>query len=244
MKNAACFAIALLCAATVFAQSREVAAGQKLFESQCAVCHGQNGTGGRGPALNQPKLSRAPDDSALAAVIAQGLGTEMPGAWQLSPREVTNVVKYVRSLGAQPQVPLPGDPARGAALYRANACAACHIIQGSGGGFGPELSAIGARRNAAHLRQSLTDPGAFVPAEYTTAEATTLAGKTILGLRANEDTFTLQIKTIDGRFHSFRRSELKSAKPKLQSLMPAYGTLTAAQLDDIVSYLASLRGTK
>ena len=35
------------------------AAGRKIFESQCALCHGQTGGGGRGPALNRPKLEQS-----------------------------------------------------------------------------------------------------------------------------------------------------------------------------------------
>ena len=43
-------------------------AGRKIFESQCALCHGANGGGGRGPSLHRPKLERAPDDAALARI--------------------------------------------------------------------------------------------------------------------------------------------------------------------------------
>src|SRR5258706_11340407 len=35
------------------------AAGNALFERNCAVCHGIGGTGGRGPSLNRARLSRA-----------------------------------------------------------------------------------------------------------------------------------------------------------------------------------------
>src|ERR1700733_11690503 len=47
----------------------DTAAGKKIFESQCALCHGQTGTGGRGPSLNRAKLAKAPDDEALWKVI-------------------------------------------------------------------------------------------------------------------------------------------------------------------------------
>ena len=236
--------LAILLSTAAYAQEADVARGEKLFESQCTVCHGQKGTGGRGPVLAKPKLEKAPDDVTLAAVISHGIQPEMPGAWQLSAREVGDVVKYVRKLGTVPPVVLPGDPKRGAALYANKGCVACHVVNGTGGGFGPELSGIGARRSAEHLRQSLTDPGAFIPEEYVAAEAVSANGRKITGLRANEDTFSLQIKTLDGRFHSFRKSEMKSAKSILgRSLMPSYrDTLQPAELDDLVAYLAGLRG--
>src|SRR5689334_19774293 len=112
-------------AAHAFAQTHpEAVAGRKIFESQCALCHGQTGGGGRGPALNRPKLDRAPDDDALRKLISEGSG-DMPGAWQLHTDEVAAVAEYVRTLGALPQEVVPGDAARGAGIYRAKGCAGC-----------------------------------------------------------------------------------------------------------------------
>jgi hypothetical protein len=36
-------------------------------------------------------LLKAPDDAALRRIIENGIAPEMPGAWQLHPREVGNV---------------------------------------------------------------------------------------------------------------------------------------------------------
>ena len=63
--------------------------GKKLFEGQCALCHGQTAEGGRGPSLARPTLRRAPDNEALIKVIQNGVpGSEMEGAWQMTDREV------------------------------------------------------------------------------------------------------------------------------------------------------------
>jgi cytochrome c oxidase cbb3-type subunit 3 len=220
--------------------------GRKLFQAHCALCHGQTGAGGRGPNLAQPSLAHAPDDDQLARVISNGIaGTEMPGAWQLTPREVGQVAAYVRSLGRIAAVSLPGDPARGKLLYEnKGGCAGCHIIRGAGASVGPELSDIGARRNAEYLREALVKPGAVVPPGFLMLTVTTRDGKSIRGIRLNEDTFTIQIRDTGGRLHSFRKSQLASLKKEPDvSLMPAYGSkLTAAELDDLIAYLASLRG--
>src|SRR5690349_13408647 len=121
--------IVLLFASPALAPA-DLAAGRKIFESQCALCHGQTGGGGRGPALNRPKLDKAPDDDALRRVISNGLDREMTGAWQLNPREVAHVAAYVRSLGEIPPETLSGDPERGARLFTAKGCAGCHIVSG------------------------------------------------------------------------------------------------------------------
>lgn len=219
------------------------AAGRKIFESQCALCHGQTGGGGRGPALNRPKLGKAPDDAALRSVISEGIPPDMPGAWQLHPSEVAGVAAYVRSLGALPPETLPGDATRGARIYEAKACAACHMVAGKGEGFGPELTGIGARRSAAFLRQTVLKPSATLPEGFQYVAATPASGAAVRGIRVNEDSFTIQLKDAGGRFHSFRKPELKDLRRlEKESPMPSYeGQLAAAELDDLVAYLASLK---
>src|SRR3974390_3427350 len=182
--------------------------GQALFEQHCALCHGIGGTGGRGPSLTRPKLLHAPDDAALKTVIGAGLEPEMPGAWFLSDEETAAVASYVRSLGKIAPQKLPGDPARGAKLYDAQGCAACHILGGKGVGYGPDLSEIGARRSATYLVESLVKPDAAVPEGFLLVKLRTADGRTLEGIRLNETTFTIHIKAARGAPHSFRKSDL------------------------------------
>jgi cytochrome c oxidase cbb3-type subunit 3 len=234
--------LALVFSAASLAQ--DTATGQKIFVSQCALCHGVSGGGGRGPALTRAKLDHASDDAALKNVIENGLPPDMPGAWQLSPREVLSVASYVKSLSSVPPETLSGDPARGAAIYQAKGCATCHINHGSGEGFGPELTDIGKKRSAAFLREAIRNPASSLPDRFVYVIAATTTGETLRGIRMNEDTFTLQMKDVRGQFHSLRKADLKSLqKSREESPMPGYATeLTAAELEDLVAYLAGLRG--
>jgi putative heme-binding domain-containing protein len=237
--------------------TEDLTRGRQLFATQCVGCHGVGGTGGRGPALTRPKLRHAQDDQTLVDVIFNGLpGTGMGPSWQLSDRELVQVAAYVRSLGAvEPEV-LPGDPARGRELFEGKAgCTACHIVGGVGTGLGPDLSEIGALRGGAHLRESLVEPAASRPeqpvlfeprsfAAYVVVEAVTREGREIHGHRVNEDTFTIQIREADGHLHSLRKAELATlAQARDESPMPAYGEmLEADEIDDLVAFMASLRG--
>jgi cytochrome c oxidase cbb3-type subunit III len=218
--------------------------GKKLFESQCALCHGQTGGGGRGPNLQRPKLNKAPDDESLRKVISDGIQPEMPGAWQLSPREVKSVAAYVRTFGTIPLEPLPGNPSQGERLFKTKACDTCHMISGQGSGFGPELTGIGSKRSAAFLRESLVAPEAAVPDEFLLVELVTPSGATIRGVRMNEDSFSIQIKEANGELHSYRKAVLKDLrKLRGKSPMPAYDSmLTPDEMNDLIAYLASLRG--
>lgn len=236
----------------LFAQSAhdpvpDLAVGQRIFDSQCAVCHGQGGTGGRGPALTRPKLAKASDDAALRRAIAEGLPPEMPGSWQLSVREVASVAAYVRSLGTVKPEVLPGDAARGAAVYQSKGCAGCHIVAGRGVGNGPELTAIGARRNARYLRESIRTPAAALPEDYLVVEAVVVAtGQRLRGMRAAEDPFTLQLRDpATGVHRSLRKSELRDLRylPEV-STMPGFpeSVISPEALEDLVAYLAAQKG--
>jgi putative heme-binding domain-containing protein len=241
---ARCWVLGLIFALHGLAQtSNDAAAGRRIFESQCALCHGQTGGGGRGPALNRPTLDRAPDDKALRLLIAEG-GPNMPGAWQLHEDELAGVAAYVRSLGTLPPEVVPGVAARGAQVYATSGCAGCHMVKGAGAGFGPELTGIGARRSAAFLRQTLLKPAATMAEEFLYVAAVPVSGAEVRGIRINEDSFTIQLRDPGGRYYSFRKGELKQLRRlEGETPMPAYeGRITGAALDDLVAYLAGLKG--
>jgi cytochrome c oxidase cbb3-type subunit 3 len=241
--------LAIACISYALAQTSaepvgDPALGKKRFESQCALCHGQTGGGGRGPSLQKPKLDHAPDETTLKKVISEGLPPEMPGAWQLNDREVASVAIYVRTLGEVKTEPLAGDPSRGESVYKTKGCAGCHMIRGDGSGYGPELTDIGAKRSPAHLRESLVAPEASVPDGFLMLELVTSGGATIRGIRMNEDTFSIQVKDSSSKFHSFRKSALQEVRRmRGKSPMPSYEkTLSPTELTDLIAYLAMQRG--
>jgi putative heme-binding domain-containing protein len=222
----------------------DLAAAKLIFEGRCALCHGIDGGGGRGPSLRRPKLVHAADDEALKSVIEDGIAPEMPPAWFLTKDEIASVAAYVRTLGNVPAEILPGDPARGKTIYARSGCSACHILDGEGSGYGPELTDVGARRGSARLRETLQNPAKTIPENFLLVEATTSAGQTIRGIRLNEDTFSIQLKDQQGRLHSFRKNELGNLKKlRGETPMPAYGSsLSAADINDLINFLASQRG--
>ena len=164
----------------------------------------------------------------------------MAAAWPNDDRDLVRLAAFVRSLGRVEPEALPGDPARGRALFEGKgACTACHIVRGVGTGLGPDLSEIGAERGAAHLRQALLEPGASRPEEmipfeprslsaYLVVTVVTRDGRTIAGYRVNEDAFTIQLREADGGLVSLRKGELASLrKDPDRSPMPGYGDLLA-----------------
>ena len=87
----------------------DAAAGAKLYAENCASCHGREGQGVEGPALNNPNLLAAATDRYLTETVLRGRrGTSMPtfGAAstthpQLSRADAENIVTFVRNWEAK-----------------------------------------------------------------------------------------------------------------------------------------------
>ncbi len=219
----------------------DIAAGKRVFDSQCALCHGAGGTGGRGPLLTTPKLRKASSGQELIELIVEGIdGTGMPAFWFLGDRSAFQVSAYVRSLGARSVTAnLPGNVEHGRVLYQENGCAGCHST-----GYGPDLTEIGALRSADFLRRTILDPRSSVPEGFAFVRVRTRDGASVSGVRVNEDTFTIQLRDASGAFHSFRKQDLADLqKDFTKSPMPSYRQkLSDADADDLVAWLSSLKG--
>ena len=246
-------ALLLLCF-TLPVLAQNIENGEQMFMTLCARCHGILGEGGEGPSLKRAELVHAPDDETLVSVIVGGIpGTGMPGSRQLRGNDGADVAAYVRSLGRLPPEQMPGDPAAGELVYEnIGNCASCHILHGVGNGIGPELTGVGLRRNAEYLRRSVTNPDADQPKLVDRFRGSLNAFLTVRvvselgayeGMRVNEDAFTVQMRDLSGQLYSFEKADLISYEKALgHSLMPGYeATLNERQVDDVVSYLMSLR---
>jgi cytochrome c oxidase cbb3-type subunit III len=234
----------------------DVAEGKKLFGGLCVTCHGFDGAGGAGPPLNRPKLLSAPDDASLRNIIAEGIPNRgMPRVRRVTDEEMRQLVTYVRSIGKSARAAVPGDAVRGGQIYGKLGCAGCHIINGSGGSLGPELTNIGWIRGPDYLRQSVLEPAARLPQgnlpipargynEYLPVTVVLRDGAEVRGIRLNEDVFTIQIRDTTGKFHSVRKADAAVVRKEIgASLMPSFANrLAAREIDDLVAYLSRLGG--
>jgi mono/diheme cytochrome c family protein len=120
-----------------------------LYASNCAGCHGADGSGGAAIGLGNPVYLAIANDSVIRRVTADGVpGTAMPAFAQhsggmLTDEQIDAIVAGIRGHWAQPNAlrdanpppyaaSTPGDPDRGVAVYGAY-CSSCHGADGRGG---------------------------------------------------------------------------------------------------------------
>jgi mono/diheme cytochrome c family protein len=119
-----------------------------LYGQNCGGCHGVEGKGGAALGLANPVFLAIADDNVIRRTASNGVpGTPMPAFAQsaggmLTDKQVDAIVHGIRSW-AKPDVPgnqtpppyiaaAPGDPQRGADVYRTY-CSSCHGVDGRGG---------------------------------------------------------------------------------------------------------------
>jgi len=120
-----------------------------LYATNCAGCHGANGSRGAAIGLADPVYLAIADDATIRRVTSDGVpGTAMPAFAQgagglLTEEQIDVIVKGIRARWGKPNVlgdadvppyaaPAAGNPARGADVY-ARYCSSCHGADGRGG---------------------------------------------------------------------------------------------------------------
>lgn len=154
--------------------------GARLFSQNCAVCHGEKGSGGIGVPLALPSFQATISDDYIRKSIRTGrLGRIMPAFTRISDEEVEAVVKYVRAWNkAKPMTyantPVAGNPSHGKQLF-AQYCAACHGATGEGGkGTGVTFSRP---RDLPIMAPALHNPGFLASAPDAMIKHTLMTGR-------------------------------------------------------------------
>lgn len=124
-------------------------AGRTIFKENCAMCHGEEGEGVDGPALNDKQFLANTADETIFSVISSGIpNTEMP-AWNqvhggpFTDEEVRSLVAFARSW--EPDAPdrhaaaMAGDPVQGLVIFNST-CIVCHGENGLGTDRAPVLN--------------------------------------------------------------------------------------------------------
>lgn len=134
-----------------------VAQGEKLFEANCATCHGLSAQGTKNaPSLIGVGAAAVDFQVGTGRMPLEESGPQAPQKpVQFTNEEVAAMAAYVASLAPGPAIPSgwvldgKGNAATGGALFRTN-CAMCHNVAGAGGAltegkYAPPLSGVSAK---------------------------------------------------------------------------------------------------
>lgn len=244
----------LLASGALFAQHSYTAAdiedGGRLYHVHCLNCHGPDGNKLPNADLSKGTFRHAPNgtESELIAIMEKGIkGTAMPPNESFNDFQAATIVAYLHSFADNPshRSGLVGNSDHGKDLFdHKGGCLACHRVDGEGSRLGPNLSVIGANRRNVELERSLTDPNVQAAPQNRSVRVITKDGTTVTGRLLNIDTFTIQLLDSSENLRSFSRADLRESTVLDKSSMPSYkNKLSPQELADVVSYLASLKGT-
>lgn len=235
--------------------------GMGLYRGRCAECHGMDARGVRGPDLTEAWASGR-TDGGLFQVVRNGIpGTVMqpvagptgatvrdPGrrrGMRLADDELWSILAYVKTLASPvPTEALTGDVAHGQQIFKAQ-CALCHKVDAVGGRLGPDLSRVGVSRGRETIERQIRGAAEDFIEGYEPVSLTPPSGRVIHGVKKNEDLFSIQIMDVRGeRIQGYLKEDLREVKDETRSAMPAFqsDTLSQNDLNDLMAYLATLRG--
>lgn len=131
-----------------------------------------------------------------------------------------------------------GDVNRGRAFF-AQTCAACHVLFGTGGTIGPELTGAN-RADLDYLLQNILDPNAFIGVDYQSTTVETKDGRILVGVVRADDGNSVTLKTL-AESVVVPRGDIQNLTLSEVSMMPE-GLLTALkpeEVRDLFAYMAA-----
>lgn len=150
-------------------------------------------------------------------------------------------------LGANPDVDallaMQADATNGRKVFyelSGGLCAKCHIIDGHGADFGPDLSHIAAKYSKADLLDNILHPSKTIAAGYATYIVRTRSGDAFAGFVVSKSDSEVAIKGADLKVVHLKTADIDRMAPQALSAMPEglLADLEPQQAADLLAYLA------
>ncbi|MGA7110095.1 MAG: cytochrome c, partial [Terracidiphilus sp.] len=222
------------------------AAGDGLFQQNCAFCHGRDAMGGEtGPDLTQSKLVRTDrTGDAIAQVIREGRPDNKMPAFNFSPQEIRGIIAFIHAREAE-AVARPGGR-RGVAvadLQTGNVDAGKRYFDGAGGCVkchspSGDLAGIASRFEGLQLEERMLYPRDA----KNTVTVKLPSGQKISGVVAYLDEFTVALRDSTGTYHSWPTSRVQyTVKAPVEAHVELFRKYTDNDIHNLMAYLQTLR---
>lgn len=133
------------------------------------------------------------------------------------------------------------NPSNGRAIFQ-KTCASCHVLYGTGGKIGPDLTGSN-RANLDYILLNSVDPSYDVPDGYKMVLLQTVDGRILNGVVAEEDSQRVVLKTVEQPTVVIAKQDIESRKVSPKSMMPD-GQLDQMKPQEVIDLIRYLRTTK
>ena len=194
-------------------------------------------------AMKQQKVSRDDIPSHVARSLASLLGhrfVEVYGEVRPVAADREKIIAKYKKLLTPDRIGA-ANASRGRVVFK-KTCAACHILYDDGGKLGPELTGSN-RANLDYILLNMVDPSYDVPDGYKMVRITTILGRVIDGLVAEEDQTRVVMKTVLQPTVVIAKEDIDTRKVLSMSMMPE-GQLDKMEKQDVADLIKYLRTTR
>ena len=195
--------------------------------------------------LTLAEKGKLPDDAKpLAAALLHSSSHKdiQDDADKLFPRPAAKGTKLP---AVDKLVAMKGDAARGRAVFTnaTNQCSTCHVVNGQGSSYGPELSEIGAKLPKEALFTSIIYPNAGITMGFEGTILMTGDGDALDGIVISDTANEITLRRAGGITTPVKKSDVKERRPMKLSIMPEGLVQNMSQQDlvDLVEYLSTLK---
>lgn len=222
------------------------AAGEALFQQNCAFCHGRDAQGGEtGPDLTESRLVRRDrTGDEIANVIHEGRPDNKMPAFNLSAQEIRSLIAFIHAREAE-AVARPGGR-RGVAVADlqtgsvdagrryfdgAGGCSKCHSPTG-------DLAGVASRFEGLELEERM-----LYPSDAKSRVTVNLpGGEKIAGTLAYRDEFTVALRDAHGVYRSWPANRIHyTIDAPVEAHVALFGKYTDRDIHNLMAYLQTLR---
>jgi len=158
---------------------------------------------------------------------------------QLSVDRTKQINKYKELLSSTAFA--NADPSRGRLIFK-ETCAACHVLYGTGGKIGPDLTGSN-RANLDYILLNSIDPSYDVPQGYKMVIIHTVDGRVLNGVIAEENAQRIILKTVQQPTVVILKSDIEARKISPKSMMPD-GQLDKLKPQEVMNLIKYLQTTE